>query len=245
MQPEEAQIIRAKYGGTRFRNMTDEQLDLWGDAMLLKIAVITGWMLPTEKLQNILVDQFKKKLMESYADTTTEEIEYAFRNYGCQMKDWGKQLNLALIDEVMQPYLQKRRQQSFVEEQAAPTLLLESKKEDMSEEAMQEWLEREVQFIKTGKPFELVPLELYDFLDKRGEIIATNDEKYEYLGKAVAWRAGWLMKEVEMKNTPDNRLALERFKAMRERGYFVGEEIVRLKTLAKKLLFYDVVLKKY
>jgi len=237
------QIIRAKYGATRFRNMNDDQIDLWGDAMLLKIAVITGWTLPTQSLQNILVDQFKKKLLESYADCNPEEIEYAFRNYGCEMKDWGKQLNLALIDEVMRPYLQRRREQSFVEEQAAPPLLLSSKKEDTSEEGMRQWLKDEIQFVKTGKPFELIPLELYDYMDKRGEIKASNEEKLQFLQKATDWRYGQLQKEYEQKTSVENLRALEHFRAMRNNGCIKGEEIEKVKILAKKLLFHDRALK--
>jgi hypothetical protein len=235
------QILRAKYGATRFRNMNDEQIDLWGDAMLLKIAVITGWTLPTDALQNILVDQFKKKMLESYADCNPEEIEYAFRNYGCQMKDWGKQLNLALIDEVIQPYLRKRREQSVVEEHAAPPLLLSSKKEAMSDFSMLRWLAQEIRFIKTGKPFELVPPALYDYLDKRGKIKVTNAEKYGYLQKAAAWRLGQLQKEVERKGSVDNLRALENFKSMKEKDNFSLEEFEQLKTIAKKLLFFDLV----
>lgn len=237
------QIIRAKYGATRFRNMNDDQIDLWGDAMLLKIAVITGWALPTESLQNILVDQFKKKLLESYADCNPEEVEFAFRNYGCEMKDWGKQLNLALIDEVMQPYLRMRRQQSAVEEQAAPPLLLSSRKENLSNFAMLRWLVQEIRFIRTGKPFELVPLELYDYLDKRGKIAATNEEKFEYMRKAAAWRAGQLQKDTERKGSVNNIRALEKFRTMRKDDNFSTDEFEKLKAIAKKLLFFDLAMK--
>lgn len=242
LQPEENQILRAKYGATRFRNMTEEQIDVFGDAMLLKISVITGWMLPTETLQNLLVDQFKKKMLESYAECNAEEVEYAFRNYGYQVKDWGKQMNLNLIDEVMRPYLQKRREQSFAEERVAELPASTTKPESLSDFAMLRWLAREIQFIKTGKPMEFVPQELYDYLDKRGAIKATNDEKYEYLRKAVVRFGGELAKEAT-----NSKLALERyehFKLMTEIGCLYGSEAERVKRLAKKLLFVDLALKR-
>lgn len=225
--------------------MDEDQINRWGKALLIKIAVITGWVLPVDELLNVLVDQFKKKMMESYANCNPEEVEYAFRNFASEVKDWGKQLNLSLIDEVMLPYLRKRREQSVVEEHAAPLLMLSGCQERMTDFAMLRWLAEEIRFIKTGKPFEMVPLELYEYLDKRGKIPATNAEKFEYLGKAAAWRLGQLQKEVERKGSVDNLRALESFKTMRIKDNFSQREYERLKTIAKKLLFFDLVQKNY
>ena len=239
LQPEEAQILRVKYGATRFRNMSEEQIDLWGDAMLLKIAVITGWTLPSEHLQNILLDQFKKKMQESYADCNAEEVEYAFRNFGHFVKDWGKQINLNLIDEVMRPYLEKRRLQSVVEEHAAPPLLLKAPAESISHFSMVRWLAREMRYVRTGKPWEFIPVELYDYFDKLGVINATNEVKYSYLQQAVARRAAQLEKEAPLSKTAQDHYL--RFKRMREMGCLSGNEAERVKKMAKKLLFFDLV----
>ena len=85
-------------------------------ALLLKVHVITGWVIPDTRLMNILVDQFEKKLMEDYSSLNTEEIEYAFRKGGTIVKDWGKGMNLSLIDEVLSPYLNNRLRVSADEE---------------------------------------------------------------------------------------------------------------------------------
>ncbi|MEP7111364.1 MAG: hypothetical protein ABI760_25435 [Ferruginibacter sp.] len=85
-------------------------------ALLLKIHVITGWVIPASKLINILVDQFEKKLVEDYGMLNTEEIEYAFRKGGTMIKDWGKEMNLNLIDQVLSPYVDNRLQASANEE---------------------------------------------------------------------------------------------------------------------------------
>lgn len=214
-------------------------------ALLIKISVITGWVLPTEEMLTTLVDQFRKKLAETYSNCNSEEIEYAFRNFSYHVKDWGKQVNLNMIDEVVQPYLLRRREQSVVEEQAAPPLLLSSKKENLSNFGMLRWLAQEIRFIKTGKPFELIPMELYEYLDKRGLITASKEEKFEYLRKAATWRVGYLQKEVEGKSSLDNLRTLERFRDMREKDNFTKEEYERLKAIAKKLLFFDLVQKNY
>lgn len=50
-----------------------------------------------------------------------EEIEYAFRSSGTVVKDWGKSMNLALIDEVLIPYLNQRFELSTTEERLKET----------------------------------------------------------------------------------------------------------------------------
>lgn len=92
--------------------MNADQVSKWGKSLLLKIHVITGWTIPEAELLNILIDQFQKKLVENYGDVNPEEVEYAFRNFGTRVKDWGKAMNLSLIDEVMLPYLGERERLS-------------------------------------------------------------------------------------------------------------------------------------
>lgn len=85
--------------------------------LLVKIHVITGWEIPQKELMDILIDQFCKKILESYPKINTDEIEYAFRNKPIEIKEWGKAMNLSLIDEVIQPYLSMRFEVSKIEEQ--------------------------------------------------------------------------------------------------------------------------------
>ncbi len=90
--------------------------------LLMQIHVVTGWTIPAKapgekdnvKL-NILIDQLSRKLSESYGYFNAEEIMYAFRNV-TGVKDWGKNVNLLLIDDVMQGYLNIRRGLSKIEE---------------------------------------------------------------------------------------------------------------------------------
>lgn len=80
-----------------------------GKALLSKIHVITGWTIPNSpELLNILVDQFVKTLVEKYPSLNTDEMEYAFRQHGTSIEDWGKAMNLNLIDSVLTPYINHR-----------------------------------------------------------------------------------------------------------------------------------------
>lgn len=100
--------------------MSDVEVRLRTNELLIKINVITGWSFPLDtETQLVLKDQFFKKLKESYSDVNVEEIEYAFRN-NTSVKDWGKNINLFLIDEVMIPYLDSRFSASVKEESMLP-----------------------------------------------------------------------------------------------------------------------------
>ena len=83
-------------------------------ALLIRIHVITGWMIPENELLNVFVDQVRKKMIESYYMLNTEEIEYAFRNTGSDIKDWGKHMNIFLLDQVLSPYIEKKKQVELI-----------------------------------------------------------------------------------------------------------------------------------
>lgn len=117
----EGKILALKYTRKQIGQMNEHEVSGWGKALLVKIHVITGWTIPGAELLNILVDQFQKKLVESYPQMNPDEIEYAFRSGGTVVKDWGKAMNLALIDEVLIPYLEERKRLSHeLEERKTP-----------------------------------------------------------------------------------------------------------------------------
>lgn len=94
-----------KYKSRPFSALSEPELLLHGKALLSKIHVITGWTIPNSpELLTILVDQFVKTLIEKYPKLNTDEVEYAFRQQGTAIQDWGKAMNLNLIDSVLEPY---------------------------------------------------------------------------------------------------------------------------------------------
>jgi len=115
LPPQEGKLITRKYQALPFLKMNETELTNAANLALIKIHVITGWNFPQEKeYQNILKEQFRKKIMESYPLVNVVEIEFAFRN-NTTVKDWGKNMNICLIDEVMQPYLSERAEASKLE----------------------------------------------------------------------------------------------------------------------------------
>nr|MBA4166540.1 hypothetical protein [Chitinophagaceae bacterium] len=140
--------------------MAPAEIAVTSNAVILKIHAITGWEIPEKMIARILKEQFIKKMQEGYATVNVDEIEYAFRTYGTQVKDWGKSMNLSLIDEVMTPYLLSRQEVSKMEEQKKPLMI--DHKEDLSDIAMQDWYEDTAQKHKAGGKLEFLPPMIYD-----------------------------------------------------------------------------------
>lgn len=131
--------------------MGEQNLWAYAKATLLKIHVITGWTIPKDELMKILLDQFIKKIKESYPNTNPEEWEYAFRNYGTTVKDWGKSMNLALIDEVMLPYLSDRKHLSHeVEERSSEPPPITIYTDEQLDNLHRKWTEEFYQQIRKG-----------------------------------------------------------------------------------------------
>lgn len=153
--------------------------------LVFKISVITGWNLPEQQeVLNILYDQMGKKLMEDYSDLNTDEIEYAFRSFGTTVKDWGKNVNLSLIDEVLLPYKSKRLEVSQIEERKAKKQneLPASEPITNGDELVE--TVRAV-FLKT-KLTGLIPSKVYDILVEKEELNLDNTQKEAIRARIIA-----------------------------------------------------------
>ncbi|GAC1385852.1 MAG: hypothetical protein NVSMB45_15090 [Ginsengibacter sp.] len=100
-----------------------------------------------------------------------EEIEFAFRS-SASLKDWGKSLNLGLIDEVMIPYLEQRRLVSKIEEQEQPKQL-----EENTEVTDDELLEYNLGTYRMMKNYPIINIRCYDVLISRKLIKVSIQEK--------------------------------------------------------------------
>lgn len=245
MDKDEAEIARVKYKSKRFCEMDFTELDTWVKALLLKIHTITGWVVPEDNMLKIFVDQFRKNVLETYSNCNPDEVEYAFRTFGTGVKDWGKQMNLSLIDQVMTPYLSRRYDVSKHEEiiHIRNASLQIENKEDMSKEAMESWFDETVKKVKAGTiKVDFIPLMLYEWMDANGNISATNAEKYGALERAANYRKCQLQEEYEKNPSQSNQWRLSNFVSQKLRGYFEGEEVDKVKSLAKKILLFEKIL---
>lgn len=170
LPPQEAEVITRKYQALPFLKMNETELINAANLILIKIHVITGWNFPQEKeYQNILKEQFRKKIMESYPLVNVIEIEFAFRN-NTTVKDWGKNMNICLIDEVIQPYLSQRSEASKLELQAHFHSLPASVPEKISDEEIIQ-ISKDI-YLKT-KNWKYISVKAYHLLN----IPLSDDEK--------------------------------------------------------------------
>jgi hypothetical protein len=174
--PEENQIMENKYASPCFVNIPTEDRFLLAKTLLLKIHIITGWTIPEEQMMVILIDQFLKKMVESYPTVNSEEMEYAFRN-NPGVKDWGKAMNLNLIDEVMTPYLEKRKELSRMEEEKKMKLL-ELPAPEISDE---DFIESIKNLYEKTNDWRIIPVLAYDILDREKKIKLSKEDKYSIL----------------------------------------------------------------
>lgn len=152
--------------------MAQKELQMACKRLLLKINFITGWPLYDDpEDQAILEEQFTLKLKESYPYVNCDEIEFAFRN-NTSVKDWGKNINLAMIDEVMIPYLEKRAEASKVEEQVKMKNLPQPEPEEVTEEDILEIAQG-----CSSYNWKLIPKRAYSILSKQGKLNLTEEEK--------------------------------------------------------------------
>jgi hypothetical protein len=121
LSDEENAIIQKKYASKQIGMMDATEVMFATKNLLLKIHVITGWTLPMAEIMTVLKDVFQKKLVEDYPMLNVDEIEYAFIKSGTTTEDWGKEVNLNLIDKILIPYVVKRMECSIEEEKKKPS----------------------------------------------------------------------------------------------------------------------------
>lgn len=224
---QENKVIEKKYASTTFGNMSTDERKLCAYSLVLKISAITGWTIPVaDQILDILVDQFEQKLNESYRSVNQQEIEYAFRNRGIEVKDWGKALNLTMIDEVMIPYLEHRFELSKTEESLRSRFNknIEEKKE-LTDQEWDEWLEDIRKY-----EIKLIPCSAYDYLVKKGLINLSVKVKHEYMNRAITQLLGTL--------EPLSKDMIE-FCEMKAKGVFSKEITSTLVTISKRLAVSD------
>lgn len=241
---EEKQMFALKYKSTPFGLLSDLDRMDQSDALLVKINTITGWVIPSGHLTDVLVDQFNKKFFESYPTVNPDEVEYAFRSAGTTVKDWGREMNLSLIDQVMIPYMEKRFEVSKIEDQEKTKLMLNSTATETTDEDMIYLWESTAQLVmKAGYPVDLVPSKpsLYDWAEKNGNIDITPEKKRDFFERACLSRHSMLSIAYEKNpHSLETKRELTEFNGMRERRAFAKPEMDRLQELAKKMVVYDM-----
>jgi len=167
-------IVNRKYASKQIGMMDDKEISKWGPRLLKLIHVVTGWRLPSGDDLILLLDQFQKKMVESYGNTTVEEIEYVFREQPSSVEAYGTNLNLGLIDKIMIPYLERRMEVSNLEARInQPKLPAKPAKPITDQEMVQ------IAFFvyQNMKKIDLIPVEVFEYLTREQKIVLTDADQ--------------------------------------------------------------------
>jgi len=225
--PQEAQMVEMKYAAKRFGLMNDTEIDLAATKLIITVSVITGWTPPPGEFCIALEAQLVKKIRESYQFLNMEEVEYAFRQKALNMKDWGKVINISMLDDVLARYLDERFDLSHQEERVRMTPAIEQKKE-LSPEEWEEWLAE----ISCEKQLNKIPSVSYDYLAKIGKINLTPKEKNSLMLRAVDHVGTTIFSDI---NTREGAAFLK----MKKSGEYSAEVTGTLITFAKRIAVFD------
>lgn len=198
---------------------------------------------PNEEEKTVLISH----VLKGYGGHTAAEIRLAF-----DMALEGKldvetncyeNFSCLYFSNIMSAYREWAKQEYEQLPQELPAI---EYKEDMSDRSMTEWFNakvREFELYPDTAP-EYAPLGLYEWLDRKGRIDKTAKEKHAYLRRAVIVRHTFLQTVVRNQETDANKWKLIEFEKMQESGCFTGDEMPRLKNLAKQLIMRDILLDK-
>ncbi len=158
-----------KYEAPQIKNMGDAELAGEVADCLRRIHVITGWNLPDDKqYMKLLFEELLQKLKEDFYMMNFPEIAYAIRKNGVGIKDWGKNMNLEMICNVLGAYCLEREKLSYEEEKLVnqpPPMKIYTDEEIDNDH--RRWTEEFYQRIRKGN-VEKVPAYCKDILVKDG-----------------------------------------------------------------------------
>lgn len=174
---EERRVLEVKYSMPRVSALSATDLPLHAKAVLIRIHAITGWTIPEDELiYNTLVSEFQNYLTEQCSDMNIDEVSYAVRTYGLQVKDWGKSMNLSLIDQPISAYRAKRAELSALEERAA-----QANTEALPAQTEGDWSEcwEDIKLAaKAGTMHRMIiPVAVYDWLVRKEMLQLTAEDK--------------------------------------------------------------------
>lgn len=179
----EKTVIELKYLSKRFSALSDFELGVNIKNLLLKISAMTGWNIPEGEILKSLVEQLTFKFRESYGDINPDEFLFAFRQFGSTVKEFGKKINISLIDEVIVQYKNYRFELSQMEERVKVT---KDVKELPPPEVSDEDFLKSVRILweTAGRNFKKIPVLAYDSVIKISPL--TDEQKDSYKKTIVA-----------------------------------------------------------
>lgn len=147
-------------------------------ALIKRIRVITGWPIPElPEDRELLYRELYLHFCEDWPTFNPEEMAYAIRSFGTEINNWGKEINLSLIDQCFAAYYNSERREASDWERQQAERVPESHRIAPAADWRPE-IESQYQKFLAGKTrMEFLPAALLDALEKLGAIPAGIWEK--------------------------------------------------------------------
>lgn len=227
-------IIELNYSHPRIGKMQEAEILVMAKALLYRICQSTGWNFPNdERAVKILVNEFRLYLKESCLDLNHEEVAYAIRKYGVDLQDWGRNVNLSLINQAVHAYRQARYVignlvKQYQKDVNKPQESLEMQKVADWSEAWEEVKEAAKNGYLKSK---IVPVPVYDWLVNKGELVLSVEEKKELMQQVKEQFLTDCLQDARKKDEQRDFYNAIRDKDFSQKKY--PEYFIRLANLAK------------
>lgn len=152
--------------------------------LVIKVSAITGWTLPAGNAKKVFDEQLFEFLVLKYPHMNFPEMEFAFLNEAGRVQDFGKQINLGSMAEVLDAYIEKRTAASKLEEgQPLPALLPGPKFTDAD---YMQWAHESADDLRSGAvTVQYLPVPLYEWLVANGKIQTDSETKKKIWKEAI------------------------------------------------------------
>jgi len=233
------QISQLKGKSKPFCRLSSNETKLSVYGLIIKISVITGWQIYDGELLDIFIEQLEKKIEESYGGLNADEIEYAFRQNINDVKDYGKNMNLHIFDEILKPYVARRiefEKQNVQKPKELPLPVMTNADKLVEIES---YLQRTDIRLST---IYLIPSYIYDYCEELQYINHTMQEKIIWHKRAYDLRMTELKNKASSGNIHDIR-AYNKLVKEYHTDTLSDADVSYIHNLYKKLSVLDLIIK--
>lgn len=205
---------------------------------LIKIGLRSqNWPSDEEKL--VLIEH----IIKNYGTHTCEEIKLAFDMAIAGRLDVEvncyENFSCLYFSNIMNAY-RSWANEAYRHLPEKNNIEIENVSRETSDEEMEGWISDWRKEVKTLINPSLIPPFFYSWLEKKGKLELSKDQKHEYMEQAVSVRQFNLSEQAKSEGVHgEGQKTLNEFNLMRNDGIFKGYEVERLKEMAKKIAVFD------
>jgi hypothetical protein len=182
--------------------MSKDQAETASKLILAMIKTLTGWSIPTGAALDLLKSLLASTLQKEYGSLTVKEIEIAFTRHSSKIKDYAKDINISLFNQVMDLYFMDRNEAVRIESDVyLKDVEAKVKSEEDVKNIARASVEESFEDYKTGKfdPIRSnISASLYDTIT--GDSLASPDIVSDFIAKGFgAYRSALIAEKQRLR----------------------------------------------